>query len=148
MPASGGTGSQDGTAATICAFFCGAFAGAALAALIAPARGRETRERLRSTVREAFEHRHEFIARLEEQLEEWSARIEALGSRAGGISADARHEFDRQVDELRARLEEARRTLHDVRTSGEHAWQDLASGAEQAWRELRRAVERASSRFS
>jgi gas vesicle protein len=116
--------------------------------LFAPESGREIRSRIRTKAREFGDNKGEYIARLQAELEAWSARIDALGPRLDSARADLRSEFEAQMADLRARRERARGTLDDLRQEGGTAWQDLAEGADRAWRELRQAVDRAASRFA
>jgi gas vesicle protein len=130
------------------AFVFGAVTGAALAMLFAPESGREMRSRLRAKARDVGDFKAAYIARLQAELENWSARIDALAARLDGIRSDLRAEYEAQLAELRTRRERARVTLDELRTDGGAAWQDLAQGADRAWRELRQAVESAASRFA
>jgi gas vesicle protein len=133
-----------------CAFLCGAATGAAVALLFTTESGRDTRERFLTKVREGRDYlsRQEYIETLESQLQAWSTTIDAMAAKVGHASADARIEYEKQIEDLRRRWEGARHTLDDLRVTGGAAWQDLASGAERAWQELRRAMEVATSRLS
>jgi gas vesicle protein len=137
-----------GSSGAVWGFLLGAVTGAALAMLFAPESGREMRSRIRTRAREFGDKRAEYIARLQAELEAWSARIDTLGASLDGRRADLRAEFDAKMADLRARREQARGTLDDLRGNGGAAWEDLASGADRAWRELRQAVESAVSRFA
>jgi gas vesicle protein len=132
------------------AFVCGALAGAVVAILLAPARGRETRERVRAMAREgqARLSKQTYVEDLQAQLARWSATIDAMGRAASQTTADARREYNARVADLRSRVDQGRRTLDDLRAAGEEAWHDLKAGADRAWQDLRRAVEEASSRFA
>lgn len=132
----------------LAAFVCGALTGAALAMLFSPWSGRDTRERLYAKAREFADSRDAVLERLETQLNGWSATIDGLAARAHDLTSDARAEFERQIADLRINRENARRTLNELRVTGEDAWRELAVAADRAWQELRRGVESASARFS
>lgn len=129
------------------AFLCGLATGAGLAILFAPARGRDTRERLLAKARESGDRiaRHAYIGRLEGELEAWATTIDALKARVTQTTGDVRSEYERRIADLRSRIDAARGTLERLRTAGAAAWQELVSGADRAWGELRTAVERAVS---
>ena len=131
----------------VCAFMCGAVTGAALATLFAPARGRDTRERLFAQARGGRDRiaRNVYIERLSKQLEAWSAQIDMLATKAGAATAGAKVDYDTQAADLRSRINDARNTLDRLHTAGGSAWRELAAGADRAWQELRAAVERAAS---
>ena len=130
------------------AFVCGAIAGAALALLYAPATGQETRSRLKTRARNVVDSRREYIARLEAELEHWTAWIDDLATTLGPVSAEAKVELERQLTDLRARRERARVKLEELRAHGGAAWQELRQGVDRAWQELRQGVENATSRFA
>ncbi len=129
------------------AFLCGVATGAALAILFAPARGRETRDRLLAKAREGGVRiaKYADLGKLEGELEAWAATIDALKARVNQTTGDVRDEYEQRIANLQARLEAARHALEQLRTGGEAAGQELRSGADRAWSELRTAVERAVS---
>lgn len=85
--------------------------------------------------------------KLQAQLDEWSAEIDQLKAKADKASADAQIEYSRQVEELQARQEEAKRKLAELREAGDGAWEDLKAGAENARDALGSALESARARF-
>lgn len=129
------------------AFLCGVATGAALAILFAPARGRETRDRLLAKAREGGVRiaKYADLGKLEGELEAWAATIDALKARVNQTTGDVRDEYEQRIANLQSRLEAARHALERLRTGGEAAGQELRSGADRAWSELRTAVERAVS---
>jgi gas vesicle protein len=144
MTTNGTTGNSPAWAA----FLCGALTGAAVALLFAPAAGRETRSRIRTKARDVADSKQAYIARLEAELQHWSAWIDDLATTLGPMSTDAKAELERQLADLRGRREKARVKLEELRTHGGAAWQDLVAGVDRAWQELRQGVENASSRFA
>lgn len=139
---------QDNMAPVVMAFICGALTGAALAVLFAPARGRDTRDRLLARARDIAQNKNAYVERLQAQLERWSARIDALGDKASHLSAEARAEYEKQLADLRERRDRARQMLGELRVAAEGAWRELATGAERSWQELRRAVDSADAKLS
>ena len=91
--------------------------------------------------------RSAYEQRLNAQLREWSARIDQLRARADKASADARIEYQNQLEALEARRQAAARTLDQLQRAGDDAWQELRAGAERAWRELQEAVNSAADRL-
>lgn len=85
--------------------------------------------------------------KLQAQLDEWSAEIGKLQAKGDQVSADARIEYDRQVQELRTMQAEARRKMGELKNAGDDAWQDLKAGIEHAWNDLGRATKSAAARF-
>lgn len=85
--------------------------------------------------------------KLRARLDEWNAEVEKLKARAAQLDADAQIEYNRQLDELRLRQQQAEDRLRELRTAGEDAWRDVAEGIEKAWDDLEAAVRDAHARF-
>lgn len=89
----------------------------------------------------------EYREKAEKALKEWSDEIEGLREKAEGLGADARKQFERQAQQLRARHDEVRRKLAELARSGGEAWEDLRAGADAALKELRKGIDKAVAQF-
>jgi len=85
--------------------------------------------------------------RLEEQLKEWGVDIEKLKLRANKAGADAKTEIDREIATLRAKLNEAKKKLVELKTAGDAASVEMRKGVENAWLEMKKAFENATAKF-
>ena len=85
--------------------------------------------------------------KLEARLDQWRAEIDKLQAKAAEASADARKEYEDQVDELRKQQDAAREKLKELDKASDDAWEDLKDGFEKAWDNLGDAVESARERF-
>jgi chromosome segregation ATPase len=88
-----------------------------------------------------------YIKRLEAQFEEWRAEIDLLKAKANTAQADARIEYEKEIEELEEKQAQAKDRLEGLRAAGENSWGDLRKGLDQAWDELRDAVSQAAGRF-
>ena len=88
-----------------------------------------------------------FQQRLETQIEEWDARIDALKTRALKAKAGIRADYEKQLDALSGKRQAADEKLRELRRRTEDAWVDLKEGMEKAWGEMREAIDRAASRL-
>lgn len=93
------------------------------------------------------ESKQAFQQRLEEEFDEWDARLDALKERAIGAGKEIRSELEKQIEHLSDRREAAGSKLGELRWRTEDAWEDLKEGAERAWKEMGEALDRISSRF-
>ena len=91
--------------------------------------------------------RKAYEEKLDAQLKEWNAQIALLQARADKAKAEAKIEYNKTIEALRQRQEEARARLHELKTAGDEAWEDLKTGAEKAWDEVRSAFHGAVSKF-
>src|SRR6056297_2046857 len=85
--------------------------------------------------------------KLEARLDQWRAEIDKLQAKAAEAGADARVEYEKQVDELREKQDEAREKLKELDNASDDAWQDIKEGVEKAWESLGDAVKSARERF-
>ena len=91
--------------------------------------------------------RKAYEEKLDAQLEEWNAQIALLKARADKAKAEAKIEYNKTVEALQHRQDEARVKLHELKASGDEAWDDLKTGAEKAWAELKSAFHEAIAKF-
>jgi uncharacterized coiled-coil DUF342 family protein len=96
---------------------------------------------------EKMTDRSAYRQKLEAQLDEWRAEIDKLQAKAVEAGADARIEYEKQVEELREQQKEAQERLEELNDAGEEAWDDLKDGVEKAWDNLGNAVQKAVERF-
>lgn len=95
-----------------------------------------------------MEDKNAYRQKLEARLDQWRAEIDKLEAKAAEARADARIEYEKQIEKLRGKQEDARRKLEELDKASGEAWKDLKSGLETAWDDLGRAVKSAVDRFS
>ena len=93
------------------------------------------------------EKRKAYEEKLDAQLDEWNAQIALLKARADKAKAGAKIEYYKTIDALQHKQDEARTKSHELKTSGDEAWEDLKTGAEKAWDEVKNAFHEAISKF-
>ena len=91
--------------------------------------------------------RKAYEEKLDAQLEEWSAQIALLKARADKAKAEGKIEYNKSIEALQHRLDEARVKLRELKTSGDEAWEDIKTSAEKVWDEVKAAFQSAASRF-
>ncbi len=89
----------------------------------------------------------EFVRKMHAQLDRWNAEIDVLAAKARVAEAEARADFEEQIEDLRRERDKARQKLEALDAASEGAWQDLKNGVEQAWDSVTQAVRSATSRF-
>lgn len=85
--------------------------------------------------------------KIQAQLDEWSAEIDKLRAKADKADADAQIAFNREIDNLRDKKNQAREKLDELSDASEGAWEDLKTGVEAASNQLGQALRSAQSRF-
>src|SRR3990172_8042808 len=91
--------------------------------------------------------RKAYEEKLDAQLEEWSAQIALLKTRADKAKAEAKLEYNKAIETLQRRQDEARTKLHELKSAGDEAWEDLKTGTEKTWAEVKTAFHDAISKF-
>jgi flagellar hook-length control protein FliK len=86
--------------------------------------------------------RDEYLALLERQLNEWKAYTERLKAEAGQLEAQAKTQFDQQLELIRAKQNEAWDNLLKLKGAGEDAWSQWKSQLDKAWDEMKAVSDR------
>ncbi len=94
-----------------------------------------------------MEKRKAYEEKLDAQLKEWSAQIALFKARADKAKAEVKIEYYKTIEALQHKQDEAMTKLHELKTSGDEAWEDLKTGAEKAWAEVKAAFHSAASKF-
>ena len=85
--------------------------------------------------------------KLRAKLDEWQANIDKLNAQARQAQADARIDYEKQLEQLRAQRDEMASQLEKLQKSQTEAFSDLKSGVDKAWDEMATAMKSAWNRF-
>ncbi|MFN9771584.1 MAG: hypothetical protein ACK54X_03000 [Burkholderiales bacterium] len=91
--------------------------------------------------------RDAYRQKLEAQLAEWDARLDTFSARAKRASAEARIDYENDLQALRRQRSAAAESLSELGRRSEDAWQDMKAGTEKAWDDLAKALDRVAARF-
>ena len=91
--------------------------------------------------------RKAYEEKLDAQLEEWSAQIALLKARADKAKAEGKIEYNKSIEALQHRQDEASVKLRELKSAGDEAWEDIKTSAEKVWDEVKAAFQSAASRF-
>ncbi len=80
-----------------------------------------------------------YVEKMEAQLKRWKARVDELVAKAEGTKADAKIEYHKRVDDLKAKCQAAQVKLDDLKTASGEKWKVLRSGLERAWDDIEAA---------
>ena len=82
----------------------------------------------------------EYLEKLKTQLDEWSADIDELETRARQADAEFRAKFEEQLSALRTQRDSANAKFMEIRESAGDAWLELKKGGDEAWESIKKAV--------
>jgi hypothetical protein len=103
-------------------------------------KGGETAERV-------LRKKEDYVQKIEAQLKKWGSKIDILKAKAEKSKAEAKITYLKQVEELRIKQDSVKQKLHDLKGSGDEAWEELKSGVDKALEDLKGALEQAVSKF-
>ena len=92
-------------------------------------------------------NRDEYVEKLKGQLDQWNAESARWEAKARVAQAETKAEYDRQIEALNARREEAMYQMKLLQNASADAWKDVMQGAEEAWKRMQEAVSAARSHF-
>jgi len=84
-----------------------------------------------------MEPKEAHVGKMEQQLTEWGAKLDALVAKAETAGTEARDDHRKRIDDLRAKYRVAQSKLDELKTAGSDKWQTIETGLEGAWKELR-----------
>jgi hypothetical protein len=85
--------------------------------------------------------------KLEAQLKEWDAKLDVLSAKVQKATADARINYENELESMKSKRAAAHKMLEDLGTRSENAWEDMKDGVEKVWDELGKAIEKVTARF-
>ncbi len=91
--------------------------------------------------------RDEFVAKLKSQLDELNRDIDELEARARKTSGELEKKYQDQLDDVRARREELKNKIKELRTASEARIDKLKLEAEHAWKAFNNSVKYFKSHF-
>jgi multidrug resistance efflux pump len=89
-----------------------------------------------------MESREAHVGKMETQLKQWGAKLDELVAKADQAGAEAKIEYRKRIDDLRAKQKVARAKLDELKTAGSEKWETLKAGVESAWNELEAAFKK------
>ena len=85
--------------------------------------------------------------KMEAQLKEWGARLEAWKNQAAKAGTEAQAEMNKQLEQLRPKLEAAQQKLKELKAASGEAAEKVKEGSGKAMAELKKTWEAVKSKF-
>jgi hypothetical protein len=95
-----------------------------------------------------LKNRKAFESDLDRQLAQWNADIDVLKAKAKRKEVDAMVHYDKAIDALVRKHDEASHKLQGLKAATDDAWEDLKSGTEKIWLELKALFEGPKTKHS
>ncbi|MBN1277161.1 MAG: hypothetical protein JXA35_06685 [Deltaproteobacteria bacterium] len=91
--------------------------------------------------------RDAYVQKMKAKMDEWNADIDKLEAKAAQAKAESKIEYEKQLEDLRAKRSDMEYKLTELKQAGDSAWEDLKTGIELAWDSFSDSVKSAVSRF-
>jgi len=92
--------------------------------------------------------RDENLEAFKAKLDEWNAEIDKLESNARQVQADAKAQYDKQLESLREMRDDAQSKYSEMQNATAEAWDAMVQGTEKAWQTWANAFEDARSKLT
>ncbi len=79
-----------------------------------------------------LEHRKAYESNFDAQLAQWKADLDVLKAKGKRAEVDVRVGYDKAIDALEQKHDEAGQHLHDLKHATDEAWESVKDGAEKA----------------
>lgn len=94
-----------------------------------------------------METKQAYEAKVKAQLDRLNAQIDQMKAKAAEANADAAIEYNKMLEDLSGKRNEAQAKLDEIGRASEDAWEDLKIGFESAWNDLNVAFKSAMNKF-
>jgi hypothetical protein len=81
--------------------------------------------------------RKAYESTLDAQLAQWSADLDVLKAKAKRAEVDAKVAYDKSIDAIQRKHDEAGSHLRDLKTASDEAWESVKTGTEKVWVEIK-----------
>jgi hypothetical protein len=83
----------------------------------------------------------------EAQLKEWAGKIEELKNKAAKLGAESKIKALEKIEDLKHRINKGNDSMKELKSSGEHAWEDLKAKLEGVVAGIRKAIDDMASKL-
>ncbi len=92
--------------------------------------------------------RDDYLDEFKAKLDEWNAEIDKLENNARQAQADAKVQYDKQLETLREMRDDAQTKFSEMQNTTAEAWDVMLQGTEKAWNAWTDAFAEARSKFT
>ena len=84
----------------------------------------------------------DYFSMVQQQMQQWDAEVDKLGSDQERLNAEVRARYDAQVKAMRLHRDAAYKTLEEIRISNESAWRHMQAGMDSSWESMKGALDK------
>jgi uncharacterized coiled-coil DUF342 family protein len=91
--------------------------------------------------------RDEYVQKLKTQIDQWNAQAKEWEAKARDAGAAMRTQYEKQLEQYRARRDAAMTELRRLQGASADAWQEMMRGMDAAMKSMQDAFDRARKSF-
>lgn len=81
--------------------------------------------------------RKAYESTLDAQLAQWSADLDVLKAKAKRAEVDAKVAYDKSIDSMQRKHDEAQKRLGALKAASDEAWESMKTSTEKVWGEVK-----------
>ena len=94
-----------------------------------------------------MEKRSLYMDKIDAKLTQYNAKLDQMKGKAAEVKVDIKLEYVAQVKNLEKMRDEFVKKHGELKTAGEHQWEEIKLGTEKTWDELEDAFKKTVARF-
>jgi len=94
-----------------------------------------------------MEKRDLYLQKINAQIDEYSAKLKVMRSKATAVHVDMKLEYLNQVEKLEEKRDGLKRKYKEISKASESSWEDIKEGTESAWNDLKESLDKAIKHF-
>jgi peptidoglycan hydrolase CwlO-like protein len=83
-----------------------------------------------AVVTELSREKDQYVNELQARIDEYQVKIDALSEKAGAMTGTAKDDLDRKIATLKAKQEEARGKIEQIKAATEETWDKVKAGSD------------------
>jgi chromosome segregation ATPase len=92
--------------------------------------------------------RDAYVEKLQGNIAKWNGELDEIEVKAKQAKDDAKAEFNKQIEEIKAKRQALEAKMTELKSSSEEAWEDVKKGVDIARQVLGQAINSAKERFT
>lgn len=94
-----------------------------------------------------MEKRDLYLEKINAQIEQYSAKLAGMRSKATEVQVNMKLEYLNQVEKLEGKRDGLKNKYEQLCEASESSWEDMKEGTENAWNELKKSVAKTTEHF-
>ena len=94
-----------------------------------------------------MEKRELYLQKIDAQIDQYSAKLKGMRSKATEVHVDMKLEYINQIEKLEEKRDSLKKKYKEISKASESSWEDIKEGTENAWNDLKESLDKAIKHF-